>query len=86
MRKIRFIRQPAVMDRVGFKDSTLYKEIQEGTFPPPIRISETLRRMARRSDRRMVQGQAQGKTLRIRSARIIAHLSAPQWRPRSRKA
>jgi prophage regulatory protein len=40
MRKISFMRQPAVMERTGLRESTLYKEIQEGSFPSPVPISE----------------------------------------------
>jgi prophage regulatory protein len=40
MRKIKFMRQPAVMERTGLKESTFYKEIQEGSFPRPVPISE----------------------------------------------
>jgi len=64
MRKLRFIRMPAVKDRSGHKDSTLYKEIQQGTFPQPIRISE--RCVAWREDQidAWCKAKAEGRTLR----------------------
>ena len=64
MRKIKFMRQPAVMERTGLKESTLYKEIQEGSFPRPVSISE--RCVAWREDQidEWCEAKAEGRTLR----------------------
>jgi prophage regulatory protein len=52
------------MDRCGFKESTLYKEIQEGSFPRPVNISE--RCVAWREDQidEWCKAKAEGRTLR----------------------
>lgn len=34
-----FVRKPVVLSRFGFSNSQLYKLIQSGEFPPPIKIS-----------------------------------------------
>jgi prophage regulatory protein len=34
----RFLRLPAVIERVGKSRSAIYRDIQDGTFPAPIRI------------------------------------------------
>lgn len=35
-----FLRLPAVKERTGLKDTTIYKGISEGTFPPSIPLTE----------------------------------------------
>ena len=35
-----FLRSRAVSERTGLGRSTIYKRVQEGTFPPPIKIGE----------------------------------------------
>jgi prophage regulatory protein len=35
-----FMRLPAVKERTGLKETTIYKGISEGTFPPSIPLSE----------------------------------------------
>ncbi|WP_407186698.1 helix-turn-helix transcriptional regulator [Bradyrhizobium centrosematis] len=35
-----FLRLPAVKERTGLKETTIYKGISEGTFPPSIPLSE----------------------------------------------
>lgn len=34
----RILRQPLVCEKTGRADATLWKDVSEGTFPPPIRI------------------------------------------------
>lgn len=34
----KILRKPAVLDRIGIKNSTLYAWIAQGTFPRPLRI------------------------------------------------
>lgn len=38
MTEIRFLRLPDVRSRVGLSRSQIYRLIQEGTFPPPVKI------------------------------------------------
>ena len=35
----RILRLKAVLERTGLSRSTLYRKIQEGTFPPQVRIA-----------------------------------------------
>jgi len=35
----RFLRLNAVLDRTGLSRATLYRKIQDGTFPPQVRIA-----------------------------------------------
>ena len=35
----RILRRPEVLDRVGFSQSTLYRLMELGAFPRPVRIS-----------------------------------------------
>lgn len=35
-----FLRLPAVKERTGLKETTIYKGINEGTFPPSILLSD----------------------------------------------
>lgn len=39
----RLITIQAVQDQIGLKKSSIYKRIQEGTFPPPIKIGRSSR-------------------------------------------
>ena len=39
----RFLRMHSVLERVGFSRTTLYRKMQEGTFPRQVRISEYCR-------------------------------------------
>ena len=39
----RFLRMRSVLERVGFSRSTLYRKMQEGTFPRQVRISDYCR-------------------------------------------
>jgi len=36
----RFLRIDAVLDRTGFSRATLYRKVQQGTFPKQVRIAE----------------------------------------------
>ena len=36
----RFLRLDAVLEQTGLSRSTLYRRIQQGSFPPQVRISE----------------------------------------------
>lgn len=36
--RVRILRLPAVIDRVGFSKSTIYREMDAGRFPKPIPI------------------------------------------------
>lgn len=38
----KLLRLPAVIKRVGMSRSSVYRKIQEGSFPAPIKISERL--------------------------------------------
>ena len=38
MTEIRFLRLPDVRSRVGLSRSQIYRLIQEGAFPPPVKI------------------------------------------------
>ena len=35
----RILRRPEVLERVGFAQTTLYRLIEQGAFPRPVRIS-----------------------------------------------
>jgi prophage regulatory protein len=35
----RLLRLPTVLDRTGLSRSTLYRKIQQGSFPSPVRIA-----------------------------------------------
>ena len=39
----RFLRMRSVLERVGFSRSTLYRKMQEGTFPRQVQISDYCR-------------------------------------------
>ena len=39
----RFLRMRSVLERVGFSRSTLYRKLQEGTFPRQVQISDYCR-------------------------------------------
>jgi prophage regulatory protein len=39
----RFLRMHSVLERVGFSRSTLYRKMQEGTFPRQVQISDYCR-------------------------------------------
>jgi len=41
------MRKPAVMEATGLTHSMLYKEIREGRFPPPVKVSERVSAWAR---------------------------------------
>ena len=43
----RILRLPAVLDRTGLSRSTLYRKIQEGTFPKQIALGVRTRGLAR---------------------------------------
>jgi prophage regulatory protein len=60
-----FMRLPAVMERTGLKETTLYKGISERTFPPSIQISE--RCVAWREDQidAWCKAKAEGRTIRF---------------------
>jgi prophage regulatory protein len=38
----RILRKPAVRDRVGLSDTTLWRRVRDGEFPQPIRIGKGL--------------------------------------------
>lgn len=82
MRKIKFMRQPAVMERTGLKESTLYKEIQEGTFPRPVPISE--RCVAWREDQidEWCKAKAEGRALQFDPSAPSRQSRAPVERVR----
>lgn len=64
MRKLKFIRLAAVMDRTALKETTLYEGIQQGIFPPSFPIAA--RCVAWREDQidEWCKARAEGRTLR----------------------
>lgn len=60
-----FMRLPAVMERTGLKETTLYKGISEGTFPPSVPLSE--RCVGWREDQisEWCKAKAAGRTIRF---------------------
>lgn len=47
--EIKLLRKPAVLERTGMSDSTLYRKMDEGLFPRPVKLAGT-RLVAWRSD------------------------------------
>lgn len=41
MKKDRIIRLPEVIERVGLSKSTIYQNIQDGTFPKQLKLGRT---------------------------------------------
>lgn len=37
---IRFLRLPAVMDRVGVKETTIWRLVKRGEFPRPVKVTK----------------------------------------------
>lgn len=68
-----FMRLPAVMGRTGLKETTLYKSISEGTFPPSVQLSE--RCVGWREDQiaAWCKAKAEGRALRFDPKRKTRH-------------
>lgn len=47
--ELKLLRKPAVLERTGMSDSTLYRKMTEGLFPRPVKLAGT-RLVAWRSD------------------------------------
>ncbi len=42
MRHIHFIRKKDLLNQLSYSNSTLYRRIKEGLFPPPVNISKNV--------------------------------------------
>ena len=71
-----FLRLPAVKERTGLKESSLYKAIGEGTFPPSIPLTE--RCVGWREDQvnKWCKAKAEGRTLHFERKRKLARVRA----------